>query len=89
MVKIGISNDHRKRLIQLRNATPFNWNCIELLCSDDGGLIAELERELHSWTEQAIFGQSFSGATEWRKWDGRLPRWVKRCRARLERVVAP
>lgn len=85
MVKIGISNNHEQRHRQLRRATPFDWHCIELLHSDDGSLIAELEKELHSFTEQAQFSEPFDGFTEWRKWDDRLPRWIKRYRARLER----
>jgi hypothetical protein len=85
MVKIGISNNHEQRHGQLKRATPFDWHCIELLHSDDGSLIAELEKELHSWTEQAEFREPFDGYTEWRKWDDRLPRWIKRYRARLAR----
>lgn len=85
MVKIGISNKYKKRLAGLRRRTPFDWNCIELLHSDDGSLIAEWEKELHSFTEQAQFSEPFDGYTEWRKWDDRLPMWLKRYRARLER----
>lgn len=85
MVKIGISNNHEQRHGQLKRATPFDWHCIELLHSDDGGLIAEWEKELHSWTEQVEFKEPFDGSTEWRKWDNRLPRWIKRYRARLAR----
>lgn len=85
MVKIGISNDHIQRHAQLRRNTPFEWNCIELLHDDDGSLIAEWEKELHSFTEPASFLETFDGYTEWRKWDDRLPRWIKRYRARLAR----
>lgn len=85
MVKIGISNNYKQRHTQLKRATPFDWHCIELLHSDDGSLIAEWEKELHSWTEQAEFREPFDGYTEWRKWDDRLPRWIKRYRARLDR----
>lgn len=85
MVKIGISNNYKRRHTQLKRATPFDWHCIELLHSDDGSLIAELEKELHSWTAPVEFSEPFDGYTEWRKWDDRLPRWVKRYRARLAR----
>lgn len=88
MVKIGISNDHKRRLTELRNVTPFNWSCIEMLHNEDGSLIAEWEKELHSWTEQAAFKATFQGYTEWRKWDDRLPRWIERYRARLARIAA-
>ena len=82
MVKIGISNNHEQRHAQLRRRTPFDWHCIELLHSNDGSLIAELEKELHSWTEQAEFREHFDGYTEWRKWDDRLPMWIEEYRAR-------
>lgn len=85
MVKIGISNNHEQRHAQLRRRTPFDWHCIELLHSDDGSLIAEWEKELHSFTEPATFRETFDGFTEWRKWDDRLPMWLKRYRARLDR----
>lgn len=89
MVKIGISNDHQRRHVELKRATPFDWSCIELLHSTDGSLIAEFEKELHSFTSPAFFDQPFDGYTEWRKWDDRLPRWIERYRARLARIVAP
>ena len=84
MVKIGISNDHEKRHRDLKRATPFDWSCIELL-HGDGEAIADMEKELHSITEQAIFRETFDGYTEWRKWDPRLLKWIKRYRTRLER----
>lgn len=85
MVKIGISNHHIQRHAQLRRNTPFDWSCVELLHSDDGALMAEWEKELHNWTEQVDFKAPFDGSTEWRKWDDRLPKWIKRFRARLKR----
>lgn len=85
MAKIGISNDYKRRHSELTRRTPFDWSCMELIHSDDGTLIAEWEKELHSFTEQAEFKEPFDGSTEWRKWDDRLPRWIKRFRARLGR----
>lgn len=85
MVKIGISNDYRRRHKELSRYTPFNWSCIELIHSDDGGLIADFEKEFHRFTAPVNFGEPFPGYTEWRKWDDRLPMWVKRHRARLAR----
>ena len=82
LVKIGISNNHKQRHAQLRRRTPFDWHCIELLHSDDGSMIAEWEKELHSWTEQAEFREPFDGYTEWRKWDDRIPMWIEEYRAR-------
>ena len=84
MIKIGISNNHEQRHSQLKRATPFDWHCIELL-HGDGEAIADMEKELHSITEPATFSQPFDGYTEWRKWEPRLLKWLKRYRARLER----
>lgn len=88
MIKIGISNNYKRRHAVLKRKTPFNWSCIELL-HGDGATIAEFEKELHSFTSPAFFDQPFDGYTEWRKWDDRLPRWIERYRARLARIVAP
>ena len=82
MVKIGISNNYKRRHIELRRATPFAWSCIELLHSDDGAFIAKAEKELHSLTEQAQFSEPFDGYTEWRRWDDRIPMWIEEYRAR-------
>lgn len=82
MVKIGISNNYKQRHAQLKRHTPFDWHCIEMLHSDDGSLIAEWEKELHSFTEPATFRETFDGFTEWRKWDDRLPQWIEEYRAR-------
>lgn len=84
LVKIGISNDHEKRHRDLKRATPFDWSCIELL-HGNGEAIADMEKELHSITEQATFSQPFDGFTEWRKWEPRLLKWVDRYRTRLAR----
>ena len=82
MVKIGISNNYKRRHIELRRATPFAWSCIELIHSDDGAFIAKAEKELHSLTEQAQFSEPFDGYTEWRKWDDMIPMLIEEYRAR-------
>lgn len=82
MVKIGISNNYKRRHIELRRATPFDWHCIELLHNNDGAFIAKAEKELHSLTEQAQFSEPFDGYTEWRKWDDRIPMLIEEYRAR-------
>lgn len=82
MVKIGISNNYKRRHAELKSATPFSWSCIELIHSDDGAFIAKAEKELHNLTEQAQFSEPFDGYTEWRKWDDRIPMWIEEYRAR-------
>lgn len=76
MVKIGISNDHKRRHQELASATPFEWRCIELV-HGEGAKIAELEQELLGKTEPIDFGYQFDGYTEWRKWDARIPEWFR------------
>lgn len=76
MVKIGISNDHKRRHQELAARTPFEWRCIELV-HGEGAKIAELEQELLGKTEPINFGAQFDGYTEWRKWDARIPEWFR------------
>lgn len=74
MVKIGISNNYKKRHNDLKCQTPFDWECIELL-HGDGAVIYELERIMLEMTTPAPLSKSFSGHTEWRLWDPRIPKW--------------
>ena len=74
MVKIGISNNYKKRHDDLKCQTPFDWECIELL-HGDGAVIYELERIMLEMTTPAPLSKSFSGHTEWRLWDPRIPKW--------------
>lgn len=76
MVKVGISNDPKRRLRELKARTPFGWECIELL-KGHGADIARFEKEIHTMTERATLQDTFDGATEWRLWDDRLPGWYK------------
>lgn len=82
MVKIGISNNYKARLIKLKLKTPFEWLCIDLLHSNDGAFISMVEKEIHAMTERAEFTEAFEGYTEWRKWDDRIPMWIEEYRAR-------
>lgn len=75
-VKIGISNDYKRRLVELATATPFAFERIGLI-HGDGAYIASLEKQIHSMTEQALFNETFNGYTEWRKWDSRVLEWFK------------
>lgn len=75
-VKIGISNAFARRLKQLRVATPFHFDPVELINHDDGRVIAAYERFAHSVTLSAGM-KGFDGATEWRIWDERVVELVK------------
>ena len=62
-VKVGISNDPKRRHKELERGTPFRFNLVEQL-SGDGAKIAELEKHFHSKCERAGF-TGFDGCTEW------------------------
>lgn len=66
MVKFGISNKPEQRLKTLARETPFKWEWVAQIDSQDGAQIARFEKELHAMTEQAITNASFDGYTEWR-----------------------
>lgn len=67
-IKIGISNAHSRRLAELRRATPFKFEPISLHHSDDGRVIADLEKVFHQNFESSGFS-GFDGATEWLKFN--------------------
>lgn len=66
-IKIGISNNHARRIRALVSATPFDFNVAELITLP--GMIArQLEVKFHRDFESAGF-RGFDGATEWLKFD--------------------
>lgn len=62
-VKVGISNDPKRRHNELEKRTPFKFNIVEQI-SGDGAKIAELEKHFHNKYERAGF-TGFDGCTEW------------------------
>ena len=62
-VKVGISNDPKRRQKRLEKRTPFKFNIVEQL-DGDGTKIAELEKYFHNKYERAGF-TGFDGCTEW------------------------
>ena len=62
-VKVGISNEPKRRHKELERSTPFKFNLVEQI-SGDGSKIAAMERHFHSKYEIAGFVR-FQGATEW------------------------
>ena len=73
-IKIGISNNHRRRLARLAAVTPFEWECVEII-HDSGDFIERLETVIHSITKQADFDFKFEGFTEWRDWVPEIFAW--------------
>lgn len=70
-IKIGISNTHKRRLAELRRATPFDFEPIHIHHCDDGGIIRDLEKIFHDSFESSGFTK-FDGATEWLKFDPQI-----------------
>lgn len=83
MVKIGISNDYKRRFIKLKRTTPFQWGCIALM-HGCGVAVESAEEELHAMTERVDFDTKFDGFTEWRKWDSKLPLLLEHFRKKIE-----
>lgn len=71
LCKIGISNNHKKRIKQLKLSTPFIFNVIEIFSDDSGEKIANIEKYFHKKYESAGFS-GFDGATEWLKFSHEL-----------------
>lgn len=71
MVKIGITNNARERHSKLKSATPFEFDCIEMV-SGDGAVIQKLERCAHSRMNRVDFNFKFDGFTEWFDFDCRI-----------------
>lgn len=66
IVKIGITNKPEQRIKQLTRGTPFEFNVIAQVTSEDGAYIASLERVAHDLFPSANL-TGFDGATEWRE----------------------
>lgn len=65
IIKIGISNKPDIRTEQLKNATPFEFNRIELFKFDDGQNAYNTEQLAHKMRERYQFDGRFDGHREW------------------------
>lgn len=70
MIKIGISNDYKRRVKVLRRCTPFCFSLISV-SEGDGASIMRMERYYHRKYESAGLS-GFDGATEWLKYSPEL-----------------
>lgn len=75
-VKIGISNNFRRRLVDLRRDTPFEIVVLRELSFYDGSIPPVLERQLHDRFPSAGL-TGFNGATEWRVWHDDVHTWFE------------
>ena len=62
-IKIGISNNPKRRHVELKNKTPFNFMVVEQV-NGGGKEILEMEKRFHQNYKSAGFS-GFSGSTEW------------------------
>lgn len=70
MIKVGISNNYKKRIETLRRCTPFDFSLISV-SEGHGALIMRKERYYHRKYESAGLS-GFDGATEWLKYSPEL-----------------
>lgn len=63
-IKIGISNNHHRRIHALRRDTPFSFDVMKVVEDDDGLKIRMLEKYFHGKYERAALSK-FDGYTEW------------------------
>ena len=63
LIKIGISNNFKRRVGELTKRTPFRFNVVERFDSD-GKTIRRLEKAFHVEFESSGL-EGFDGATEW------------------------
>lgn len=76
LLKVGITNNIKTRISQLRTYTPFSFEVLEKFKNVDGHLIRELERQMHLQFESANL-KGFQGCTEWLKWNPKIPLWFR------------
>ena len=73
--KIGITNNIKRRLTELKRSTPFDFLHVENF-TGDGKLVFEMERAFRtSFTKAEMKG--FNGATEWFMWDPVVIDWFR------------
>lgn len=75
-MKIGITNSPKKRINDLRNATPFEFNVLEIFESEDGLFVSKMERTAHKMGANKGY-KEFDGATEWFVYDGAIVEFVR------------
>lgn len=70
-MKIGLSNNPRKRIVRLAKSTPFEFSIIEVIKFGVGKDARKAERKLHELFKSAGM-TGFDGCTEWFVWDNAI-----------------
>lgn len=76
MIKIGISNQSKRRYTELRSSTPFKFSVYREIHCEDGSVPPSLEKLFHSQFPSAD-QRGFSGATEWRQMNPDITTWLE------------
>jgi hypothetical protein len=63
-IKVGITNDHKRRMRELKNATPFSFSVAAKIKTTKGHDAIRIERFFHRNFERAGLS-GFDGCTEW------------------------
>ena len=72
--KAGISNNPKRRIVDLRRRTPFEFEPIAKI-NNKGDVVFKLEKAFHSSFESAQM-KGFDGCTEWFKWEHSVNDWI-------------
>jgi len=72
--KAGISNNSKRRIVELRRRTPFEFEPIAKI-NNSGDVVFKLEKAFHSNFESAQM-KGFDGCTEWFKWEPNVNDWI-------------
>ncbi|QDH45612.1 hypothetical protein AAM22_gp37 [Pantoea phage vB_PagM_AAM22] len=75
-IKVGISNKPDTRFYQLKKATPFDFEIVEVIKMEKGINALLMERTFHKSFESANF-KGFDGCTEWLKWRPEIQGWFR------------
>ena len=73
--KVGITNDIKRRIVELRRNTPFEFKVYDVI-TNEGSVIKQLEGAFHSQFESANM-KGFNGSTEWFEWSEDVTQWLE------------
>lgn len=73
--KVGITNNIKRRLNELKRSTPFDFVHLESF-KGDGQIVFDIEKAFHANFKKAKM-KGFNGATEWFLWDGDVIEWFR------------